>query len=288
MSSKEKDFLITISVIYSIVTLITLFVNYYLISFFGLNQDNFFIIVLPLIIFSLVIFLSFSKNILKPLIKSDERLQKQLKETIHELNIPVSTIKMNTQMLKKKIDDEKQLKRLSRIESASDDLLKLYENMEYEIKTSIDKVEISKANLNDIIQNSLEKFNDIKKDINITTNISSNIEIQTDIKGFEKVIDNLISNAIKYNITSKGVIKIDFIEDELTFYNTGEKLDTKNIMIIFEKHYQENPQSQGFGLGLNMVKDYCDKHNIFINIDVIEDGNIFKLNLKNILEKEIL
>lgn len=284
MSSKEKDFLITISVIYSIVTLITLFVNYYLISFFGLNQDNFFIIVLPLIIFSLVIFLSFSKNILKPLIKSDEKLQKQLKETIHELNIPVSTIKMNTQMLKKKIDDEKQLKRLSRIESASDDLLKLYENMEYEIKTSIDKVEISKANLNDIIQNSLEKFNDIKKDINITTNISSNIEIQTDIKGFEKVIDNLISNAIKYNITSKGVIKIDFIEDELTFYNTGEKLDTKNIMIIFEKHYQENPQSQGFGLGLNMVKDYCDKHNIFINIDVIEDGNIFKLNLKNILE----
>ncbi len=56
-----------------------------------------------MVVFSLIVFLSFSKNILKPLLKSDENLQKQLKETIHELNIPVSTIKMNTQMLKKKI-----------------------------------------------------------------------------------------------------------------------------------------------------------------------------------------
>ena len=41
MNSKEKDFLITISIIYSIVTLITLFINYYLISLFGLNKDIF-------------------------------------------------------------------------------------------------------------------------------------------------------------------------------------------------------------------------------------------------------
>lgn len=189
---------------------------------------------------------------------------------------------MNTQMLKKKIEDEKHLKRLSRIEQASDDLLKLYENMEYEIKTSIDKVEISKVNLSDIIENSLEKFNDIKKDITVATNIDSNIEIICDIKGFEKLIDNLISNAIKYNIP-KGEIQIIFKDDVLSIFNTGQLLDTKNLMIIFEKHYQENPQAQGFGLGLNIVKDYCDKYNILINIDVKQNGNQFNLNIKRVL-----
>ena len=284
MNSKEKDFLITISVIYSIVTIITLFLNYYLISLFGLNKDNFFLIVIPMVVFSLIVFLSFSKNILKPLLKSDENLQKQLKETIHELNIPVSTIKMNTQMLKKKIDDEKHLKRLSRIESASDDLLKLYENMEYEIKTSIDRVEISQFNLKEIVLNSLEKFNDIKNDIKITTNIPLDVDINTDIKGLQKVVDNLISNAIKYNLQQNGIINISFENEELIFFNTGEKLDTKNLLIVFEKHYQQNPQAKGFGLGLNIVKDFCDKHNILINIDVKENGNSFKLNLKNLIK----
>ncbi len=282
MSSKEKDFLITISVIYSVVTLITLFVNYYLISLFGLNQDNFFVIVIPMVVFSLIVFLSFSKNILKPLIKSDENLQKQLKETIHELNIPVSTIKMNTQMLKKKLDDEKHLKRLSRIDQASDDLLKLYENMEYEIKTSIDKVEITKVNLYEIVFNSLDKFKDLKKDISIDTNIPSNIDINTDKKGFQKVVDNLISNAIKYNFESNGQIKIEFKENILSIFNTGQTIDTKNLMIIFEQDFQENSEVEGFGLGLNIVKSFCDKHNILINIDVKQNGNQFNLNLKRV------
>ena len=286
MNSKEKDFLITISIIYSIVTLITLFINYYLISLFGLNKDNFMLIVIPMVLFSLIVFLSFSKNILKPLLRNDDKLQKQVKETIHELNIPVSTIKMNAQMLKKKIDDEKQLKRLARIDSASDDLLKLYENMEYEIKNSIDKVDISKVNLNDLVHNSLEKFVDLKNDIEISTSIETNVEIKTDIKGFEKVLDNLLSNAIKYNLQNNGLINIKYENDILSIFNTGQTIDTKNLMIIFGKDYQENSYVKGFGLGLNIVKDFCDKHNILINIDVKEDGNQFNLNLKEISENK--
>lgn len=286
MNSKEKDFLITISIIYSIVTLITLFINYYLISLFGLNKDNFMLIVIPMVLFSLIVFLSFSKNILKPLLRNDDKLQKQVKETIHELNIPVSTIKMNAQMLKKKIDDEKQLKRLARIDSASDDLLKLYENMEYEIKNSIDKVDISKVNLNDLVHNSLEKFVDLKNDIEISTSIETNVEIKTDIKGFEKVLDNLLSNAIKYNLQNNGLINIKYENDILSIFNTGQTIDTKNLMIIFEQDYQVNNEVKGFGLGLNIVKDFCDKHNILINIDVKDDGNQFNLNLKEISENK--
>ncbi|MGA1939052.1 sensor histidine kinase [Arcobacter sp. YIC-310] len=282
MNSKKRDFLISISIVFTITIVLVLYFNFMFISLFGLNQENFILIILPLVLLGLVIFLSFTNNILKPLFKSDEVLQQSIKETIHELNIPVSTIQMNTQMLQKKIDDEKSLKRLGRIKQASDDLLKLYENMEYDIKKQIDKIDKQEANLKEIINHSISKFDDIKKDIKINSNIPD-INISTDINGFEKVIDNLLSNAIKYNLKEQGQVNISFENSILSIFNTGENINTKNLFIIFDKYYQENSKNDGFGLGLNIVKEFCDKNKIIINIDTLENGNCFNLNLKKIL-----
>lgn len=281
MNSKRKDFLISISIVFTFTLIIILYLHYVLISIFGLNQENFILIIIPLLIFGLGIFLSFTSSILSPLFKSDENLQKNIKETLHELNIPVSTIKMNIQLLERKIDDEKSLKRLSRIKEASNNLLKLYENMEYNIKKEIDKIEKQEVYLDDIIKKSISKFDDIKKDINITVDIE-NILVLTDINGFEKTLDNLISNAIKYNREQNALIEIKYKDSILSIYNTGEKIDTKNLFIIFDKYFQENSSKDGFGLGLNIVKEFCDKNKIPINIDTLEDGNRFNLNLKSI------
>ncbi len=282
MNSKKRDFLISISIIFTFSLIIILYLNYFFISKFGLNQDNFIYIIIPLIILGLAIFLSFSISILKPLFKSDEKLQQSIKETIHELNIPVSTIKMNAQLLQKTISDEKSLKRLDRINQASNNLLKLYENMEYNIKKEIDKIDKQEFFLDEIIATSCEKFDDIKKNTIITTNVA-NIKLFTDLNGFEKTIDNLISNAIKHNIKENPLINIEYKNQILSVYNTGEKIDTKNLFIVFDKYFQEDSSKDGFGLGLAMVKEFCDKNKITINIDTFENGNSFNLNLKNII-----
>ena len=284
MNSKKREFLISISIIFTFTLVIILYVNYTFISIFGLNQQNFIFIVLPLIILALAIFLSFTSSILKPLFKSDEKLQQSIKETIHELNIPVSTIIMNTQMLEKKISDEKSLKRLDRIKQASNNLLKLYENMEYDIKKEIGKIENQEFFLDELISKSCDKFDDIKKDIKITTKIP-NILLNTDLNGFEKTIDNLISNAIKYNVKENPIVDINYEDGILSIYNSGEKIDTKNLFIIFDKYFQENSSNDGFGLGLSMVKEFCDKNRITINIETLESGNKFNLNLKNIISQ---
>ncbi len=282
MNSKKRDFLISISIIFTFSLIVILYLNYFFISKFGLNQDNFIYIIIPLIILGLAIFLSFSISILKPLFKSDEKLQQSIKETIHELNIPVSTIKMNAQLLQKTISDEKSLKRLDRINQASNNLLKLYENMEYNIKKEIDKIDKQEFFLDEIIATSCEKFDDIKKNTIITTNVA-NIKLFTDLNGFEKTIDNLISNAIKHNIKENPLINIEYKNQILSVYNTGEKIDTKNLFIVFDKYFQEDSSKDGFGLGLAMVKEFCDKNKITINIDTFENGNSFNLNLKNII-----
>jgi signal transduction histidine kinase len=261
---------------------IILYLNYFFISKFGLNQDNFIYIIVPLIILGLAIFLSFSISILKPLFKSDEKLELSIKETIHELNIPVSTIKMNTQLLEKTIKDEKSLKRLERIKQASNNLLKLYENMEYNIKKEIDKIDKQEFFLDEIIKISIDKFDDIKKDTKILVDVP-NVTVKSDINGFIKTIDNLISNAIKYNKKENPIVEISYKNSILSIYNSGEKIDTKNLFIVFDKYFQENPSNDGFGLGLAMVKEFCDKNKILINIETTESGNRFNLNLKNII-----
>ena len=283
MISKKREFLISISIIFTFTLIIVLFLNYFFIARFGLNQENFIYIIMPLVIVGLSIFLSFSISVLKPLFKSDEKLELSIKETIHELNIPVSTIKMNTQLLEKTISDEKSLKRLERIKQASNNLLKLYENMEYNIKKEIDKIDKQEIYLDDLVKTCVEKFDDIKKDTKIFVDIPS-IVVLTDINGFEKTIDNLISNAIKYNLTQNPKVEIKYKDNIFSVFNTGEKIDTKNLFIVFDKYFQENSSKDGFGLGLALVKEFCDKNRISINIDTKESGNQFNLNLKNIIK----
>ena len=283
MNSKKRDFLISISIIFTFCLLIILYLNYFFIAKFGLNQENFVYIIVPLLIVGLSIFLGFTNSILKPIFKSDEKLEQSIKETLHELNIPVSTIKMNTQLLEKSLNDEKSLKRLERIKQASNNLLKLYENMEYNIKKEIDKIDKKEFYLDEIIRDSCDKFEDIKNGTKIFINVP-NIKVLTDLNGFEKTIDNLISNAIKYNAKENPEIIISYKDFTLSIFNCGEKIDTNNLLIIFDKYYQENPLNDGFGLGLFMVKEFCDKNKISINIDTkSEEGNFFNLNLKNIL-----
>ena len=283
MNSKKRDFLISISIIFTFCLLIILYLNYFFIAKFGLNQENFVYIIVPLLIVGLSIFLGFTNSILKPIFKSDEKLEQSIKETLHELNIPVSTIKMNTQLLEKSLNDEKSLKRLERIKQASNNLLKLYENMEYNIKKEIDKIDKKEFYLDEIIRDSCDKFEDIKNGTKIFINVP-NIKVLTDLNGFEKTIDNLISNAIKYNAKENPEIIISYKDFTLSIFNCGEKIDTNNLLIIFDKYYQENPLNDGFGLGLSMVKEFCDKNKISINIDTkSEEGNFFNLNLKNIL-----
>lgn len=283
MNSKKRDFLISISIIFTFSLIIILYLNYFFISLFGLNQENFVYVIIPLVLVGLGIFLSFSMSVLKPLFKSDEKLEQSIKETIHELNIPVSTIKMNTQLLQKTITDEKSIKRLERINQASNNLLKLYENMEYNLKKEIDKIDKQEFYLDEIIFKSCDKFDDIKKDTKIVVNIP-NVLVLSDINGFEKTMDNLISNAIKYNVKENPIVEISYKNSVLSIFNTGEQIDTKNLFIVFDKYFQEDSTKDGFGLGLAMVKEFCDKNKIAINIDTLEKGNRFNLNLKNIIK----
>jgi signal transduction histidine kinase len=231
-----------------------------------------------LVVIAVILYIFLANSMVDTLLKSDKELKNMVDETLHELNTPIATIQANLTMLKRSIKDEKNLKRLGRIEDASKNLTKLYESIEYEIKENIEQVEETEFDLKDLIENSISKFDEIKGDIKIINKVPSML-IKTDKNGFSKTIDNLISNAIKYN-KKDGFVKLYIDKNILYIQDSGIGIDTKNLFIVFDKSYQENPSTEGFGIGLSIVKSFCDKHKIKIKIDTKKDvGTTISLDL---------
>ncbi|MGB7402216.1 MAG: HAMP domain-containing sensor histidine kinase [Arcobacter sp.] len=281
MNIKRKNFIISNSILVAFIVIMVLLANYYLVAMIGFNEDTFIVITLVLIIFAVVLNYFLSKPLFDPLFESDTNLEKAIKETLHELNIPASTIQSNAQMLEKNLKDEKDIRRLNRIKLATNELLKLYDQMEYEIKKEIGRIDKFEFLLDDIIETSIDKFEDIKGSITIENDIK-NVSINSDKNGFQKVFDNLLSNAIKYNCEN-GIIKINMQNNFLCIFNTGNIIDTKNLFIVFDQYFQEDSNKTGFGLGLNIVKEFCDKNQIDIKIEPRENGTQIKLNLSKII-----
>jgi len=223
-----------------------------------------------------------STSLLEHYKTQEENLKNLVDETLHELNTPIATIEANLKMLEKSHSDEKSLKRLSRIAQASKNLSKLYEGIEHSIKSEIETVERETFDVCLLIEESILKVADIKEEIRIE-NLVPSIMIKAEKNGFERSIDNLLSNAIKYN-KKKGFVKFSLQGTQLFIEDSGHGIDTKNLFIVFDKSYQENPTTKGYGIGLSIVKAYCDKEKIEIKIDTQKnEGTTIMMDLKHLI-----
>ena len=102
MNSKKKRFFNLYFCSFTFSIIIVLYVNYFFYLFIWTKSGKLCIHCYTFTSFGINHFPKFFLiSILKPLFKSDEKLEQSIKETIHELNIPVSNHKMNTQLLEK-------------------------------------------------------------------------------------------------------------------------------------------------------------------------------------------
>ncbi len=278
MRSKESAFLISNFIIITTIAVIVFTLNIWLEKFIG---NLYLRVVFSIFLFiSLYYFLSIS--IIKEYLKTDKKLKEMIDHTLHELNTPVATIEANVSMLQRSISDPKNKQRLTRIKNAAKNLTKLYESIEYGIKENIEQIEKSAFSLKEIVDESIKRFEDIKGSIKIK-NDCEEIVVKTDKNGFQRVVDNLLSNAIKYN-KKDGFVTFYTKNDKLYIKDSGIGIEPKNLFIVYEKSFQENPSTEGFGLGLSIVKNFCDKEKIEIKIDTKKNrGSSISLDLKNIL-----
>lgn len=261
----------------------TTFLGFAYYFFSVLHVENIFFLALVFFCFVLLSGVFISKLAIDPLIEYVTNLQNLSKETLHELNLPVSTIQANTQMLCKSLDNEKSLKRLKRIDSACSMLQERYNELDYLIKMQSREDINERFFLDALVEERVQFLEKIYPSITFELSLEPT-EILSDKKGLAKVIDNIVDNGVKYSDNSK-VIEISMTENSLFIQDFGIGMDEVELLKIFDNYYQSNSNMRGFGIGLSMVKRFCDNNKIELIFKSRPDyGTRVELKFKSIEE----
>jgi len=284
LKSSEKKLLIFATISIAIVFIAAILLLY-TISFLSINIYLKIITVgFVFIFFLFIIYLTIS-YLLSPMFKTNYLLELLLKDTLHELNIPLSVIKANLQMLNLDEKNDKKLKRLRRIGSACIDLDRLYNDMDYYIKREVRYDVKENFDVQEAVKDIVEKITSQGLNLDIEQNVDT-LNVVADKHGFLKILSNLLDNSIKYTKDEKK-IQIELKNAKLTITDNGIGMDQGELFKVFDRYYQTNNEQKGSGIGLSIVKAYCDEEKIFINIYSKKDnGTKVTLDLKNILVKE--
>ncbi len=220
------------------------------------------IVLLSLFILSV----AFAVYSMKPMKEALYLLENFLKDLIHDLNTPATSILLNSKLLRKRGDFEE----IERIELSARSISSLYKNLEFLNPDNIAKDE--RVVLKELIENKIEILQKIYPKIKF--NFSDIPLIPTsNINGVDRIIDNLLTNACKYN-KKNGEVSIFMENKKLIIEDTG--IGIKDVKSVFNRYYKEN--ERGLGLGLSIVKQLCDILDIRILIkSEIEKGTRVEL-----------
>ncbi|MCF6172389.1 MAG: HAMP domain-containing histidine kinase [Campylobacteraceae bacterium] len=228
------------------------------------------VIALQILLLLMFAFLSYklAKNALKPLQESISKLDKFAKDLIHDLNTPVTSIKLNMKLLKK---DENFIsnKALQRLNRSVYTISELHENLT--ILLQEETFQMEEVDLFDIVQEIMQIQKQIYPHINFETQ-NTVFKMKINKNAMKQILQNIVSNACKYN-TKNGFVKIYTKQNRLFIEDSGRGI--KHPQKIFERSFSEENSS---GIGLDIVKRLVKSMNISIEVISSSKGSIFILN----------
>lgn len=238
-------------------------------------------------LFVLIILFIVTRYMLLNFFKTKRSLDFLIRETLHELNVPLSVIKANVQMLQANETTPKELQRLSRIATASDELYRLYQDVEYYIRSQIRTKIDEPFELYETMQGIIESCKPLAGDTPIKCE-RLHVTLLSDRRGFCKAITNLLSNAIKYN-QNNAPITIYQEENVLVIEDQGIGMSEAELFLVFDRYYQTDSSKEGYGIGLSLVKAYCDGAKISLSIDSQKGkGTKVSLDLSRLITKNAI
>ncbi len=222
-------------------------------------------------------------NLEKRLIQSEKlfMLGKLAAGVAHEINNPLTTISLHTQIMLNKTWDEKTDNRLKIINKETNrvaGIVKRLLEFAHQSEPKICSVDINREI--DNVLNVLEPQLDGTK---ITIDIKPLPLIMADREQIQQVIMNMLTNSIQ-SITRDGEISIntavkhDHIEISITDNGCGIPQD--NIGKIFDPFFSTKLPGEGTGLGLSICYGIIKKHNGSIDVkSEIGKGTMFTIRL---------
>jgi signal transduction histidine kinase len=222
-------------------------------------------IILSIVAFAIALLFSFYT--LYPLQNAYRVLQEFMKDIVHDINTPLSAIKLNLSMIEKK-DEE-----IEAIEQSVNTLEMLHKNIDNYLGES--HVEMEKFELSELIVSQVKFFQTLYDWLEWDVEVENEI-IESDKYLLSRIIYNLLHNASKYN-TPNGFVKVIYKKKQLQIINSSYGI--KNPKMIFERFYKEG--ERGLGIGLHIVSKLSDELKIKYEVEVDDKKEVtVKLTLK--------
>lgn len=210
-----------------------------------------------------------------------ESQKKFIKTSVHEINTPLTIIRTNIDLLKMKIPNNKYI---TNIESGSKIIQYIYDDLSYLVKKEQVVYEKEYINFSEVLKERLEFFEEIavSNSLYFVSNIEEDSYLKFNITELQRVIDNNLSNAIKYSFAKSPIfVKLYYLDDdEIEFSVATNSKKIEHADKIFDDFYRENNARGGFGLGLKIVKDICDKNFVIIKLESNEKETKFTYRFK--------
>jgi signal transduction histidine kinase len=236
-------------------------ISYLFLSTYDFSKEAFWFTMIVMAIATLGLGHIFISYLLEAKYEMQKNLIHITDEILHELNIPLSTIDANTKLLSKSTTDEKKEVRLIRISHATIRLKRLYEKLSYALTNEITPAKKEEFILQDIIRACSEMFIMQNRNEIVYELPEVPVLIFADKIGFEQTFENILSNAMKYS-THNTPIDIKFQNNKLEIIDQGIGISSSDLLQIHERYYQGDSSKDGRGIGIAVVKSYCDKENI--------------------------
>ena len=208
----------------------------------------------------------------------------------HEINNPLTSISLHTQIMLKKTWDEKTNNRLRIINKETN-------RAAHTVKRLLDFARQSEPKLNPVnINNEIDNVLNVLEPQLSNTKINTDFEplpvIMADREQIQQVFMNMLTNSIQSIIKNgeiiiKTIAKQDHIE--ISIADNGCGIPQDNIGRIFDPFFTTKKPGEGTGLGLSICYGIIKKHNG--SIDVKSEpgtGTTFSIKLPIYLHEEYI
>ncbi len=249
--------------------------------------------------------ISEKKKIFDEMVKTKERAEKSekmktdfLTQISHEIRTPVNNILGNVGILKSEIDDklsEEVADSFFLIDKAGTRLIRTVDLIinSADLQLGNYYIDIKKINIADLLNQIKVEYTESanNRSLKFTAKIDfKNRIISSDENALIQIISNLVDNAIKY--TDIGYVKLTATESTenkiiIKIKDSGVGISEKFIPKLFDSYSQEEQgYTRGYdgnGLGLFIVKEYCDIIKAEISVRSKKGiGTTFTLKITNL------
>lgn len=236
-----------------------------------------------------------TKQSLKPVEESFEKLKQFTADASHELRSPLTAIKTSVDVIMNHPEriHPADVKKLQSIASGTNQMARLVEDLLLLARTdkfptnSLDEWVLIPLDefLEDLVE-LLQSQAEIKG-INLKAEITHEVFVKGDVAGLKRLFSNLLENALQYTSTG-GSVSVSIVEYNkfvtINIQDTGIGITPEDIPFIFNRFWRADKarsrRSGGLGLGLAIAQTVATNHGGEITVSSqIGIGSCFQISL---------